>query len=201
VKRIFTTFVVLAVMAMAAMTAAQIASATTATNSVHAKNWLCTKGADSPAWGPDQIVTHFWRMDQVWVPQRHYSCVPYTGACVAPGLKQGSAVKLPVCDEGVESTSFSQEPGNYDVCGTWNGSAVVAYGTQLLEDNQVTDALVEHGDVYAAYFEGIGISCDNPPAGYVDTGTRVTQTGSAVPGLVDATGTDQRVYELFVRAA
>jgi hypothetical protein len=47
------------------------------------------------------------------------------------------------------------------------------------------------GVVSAAYFQGIGISCDNPPPGYTDSGTKVNSGG-----FVSADG----LYEYWVKS-
>jgi hypothetical protein len=60
-----------------------------------------------------------------------------------------------------------------------DGSAI-SPGTFLnLEAEQPTTDSHYTGAVPAAYFEGIGITCDNQPVGYEDTGTKVNSAGLA----------------------
>jgi hypothetical protein len=86
------------------------------------------------------------------------------------------------------SASFStggppQPPGRAGYCsvaGNTNPYTGVAYPVgsflDLMLDQPAKD---EHfkGAQPANYYEGIGLSCDSPPAGYVDAHTKVDQTG------------------------
>lgn len=88
---------------------------------------------------------------------------------------------------------FGNGPGRYLLCDPVSGSTNVT-------DKQVIQYKDDHpGTTFAAFFEGIGLSCDNPPAGYVDRGVKVTQTGKQVPSTVDNSGGSQAAYELFTK--
>lgn len=87
----------------------------------------------------------------------------------------------------------SPRGGYCSVAGNTNPDGTpIPPGTFLnLDVGQATSDVNYKGAVPAAYFEGIGISCDNPPPGYTDTGTKVNSGG-----VVSADG----LYEYWVKS-
>ncbi|HEX5449127.1 MAG TPA: hypothetical protein VFW85_03635 [Gaiellaceae bacterium] len=74
----------------------------------------------------------------------------------------------------VSHVGYCSAPGD-----TWSDGTPIPAGTFLnLDQGQPSTDTRFKGAVAAAYFQGIGISCDNPPAGYEDTGSKVDGTGS-----------------------
>jgi subtilisin-like proprotein convertase family protein len=76
-----------------------------------------------------------------------------------------------------------QPPGRGGYCsvaGDKNPLTGVVYGPGTFLDLQLgqpdTDSAFK-GATPASFYEGIGLSCDPPPAGYRDSGTKVDQTG------------------------
>jgi hypothetical protein len=96
------------------------------------------------------------------------------------------------------SAQFSNHPvtserGGYcSVAGNTNADgSPLAPGTFLnLAAGQASSDPRYKGAVPAVYFKGIGISCDNPPPGYSDSGAKVNSGG-----VVSADG----LYEYWVK--
>jgi hypothetical protein len=62
---------------------------------------------------------------------------------------------------------------------TWPDGTAIAPGTFLnLELGQASSDPNYKGAPPSAYFQGIGITCDNPPPGFHDTGTMVSEDGT-----------------------
>jgi hypothetical protein len=68
---------------------------------------------------------------------------------------------------------------------TWADGTSIAPGTFLnLERGQASTDPEYKGATPAAYFQGIGITCDSPPAGYTDTGTKVNGGGATASDAI-----------------
>jgi hypothetical protein len=76
--------------------------------------------------------------------------------------------------------SSSPRGGYCAVAGnTTPAGAPIAPGTFLnLELGQASSDPNYKGAVAAAYFQGAGITCDDPPSGFRDTGTKVSEDGT-----------------------
>ncbi|HEX5449011.1 MAG TPA: hypothetical protein VFW85_03035 [Gaiellaceae bacterium] len=115
---------------------------------------------------------------------------PSTGTVFTPSVLSTATMDISATlTRGSGSSPGNSSRGGYcSVAGdTWADGSAIPAGTFLnLDIGQASSDARFKGATPAAYFQGAGITCDNPPTGYMDTGTKVNSGGVvSVDGLYE----------------